>query len=330
MSMSDPTVSVVIPNWNGRKLLEAYLPSVLKAARRAGAGVIVADDASSDDSVSWLAEHAPGVEVLTSEINRGFLRNANRGVMSARSDVVILLNNDVETEEDFIAPLLRHFERDDVFGVSPAILSLTHEGADEGVNHFTFEHGLILSKFLCLQGMAPPTAPAPIGYVCGAAAAYDRKKFLELGGFDVLFSPNYFEDADLGYSAWKRGWRVVYEPASIVRHQHSATMKQCYGPSRLRRLFAERMFWFNWKHLGDRDLLLYHALWLLRLPVSHIRHGRWPELAGYFLAPRRLIKALRSRRQSAAVRTDAEVMRLSNPYAGNGAGSPGSGTGAGE
>ena len=64
----------------------------------------------------------------------------------------------------------------------------------------------------------------------GGSSAFDRRKFLELGGFDHLYRPFYYEDTDLGFMAWKRGWKVLYEPGSIVFHEHRGTIGKKFSP----------------------------------------------------------------------------------------------------
>src|SRR4051812_5392875 len=118
-------VSIVIPTWNGRHLLERFLPSVFVAADRyrATSGfdveIVIVDDGGTDDTAFWLATSYPGrVELLMKRQNEGFSHACNTGFLHAKHPVVLLLNNDVEVEPDFIAPLVGHFAADDVFAVA--------------------------------------------------------------------------------------------------------------------------------------------------------------------------------------------------------------------
>jgi len=313
--MNQTSVMIIIPNFNGQKLLAQYLPSVVRAAQPVGAKVIVADDASTDDSVAWLQTHAPEVLVLTAEKNRGFLLNCNRAVQEVPCDIVILLNNDMEVEEDFIAPLLKPFQNlDEVFAVSPSIRNRGRGDRDEAVNYFYFRHGLLQCSYPCLAEEYPPPPAGPIGYACGGAAAIDRKKFLELGGFDPLYAPGYWEDVDLSYRAWKRGWMVWHEPKSIVYHQHRATMGTLYSPSELDSMLTARQLWFNWKNLQDREMIIFHVL--LVLPYHGYRYARdrrWSILKGLLTALARFPKCLRSRKQTQLKLSDREVIFRAKP-----------------
>ena len=71
----------------------------------------------------------------------------------------------------------------------------------------------------------------PCFYGGGGSCAFDRRKFLELGGFDEILKPFYLEDTDLGYMAWKRGWKVLYQPASVVYHEHRGTIGKTFQRS---------------------------------------------------------------------------------------------------
>ena len=111
-------VSVVIPNFNGRELLEKNLPSVLKAKENLEnkiIEIIIVDDGSFDESVNFIKNNFSGVKIIKHKINRGFSATVNTGVRTAKGDLIALLNNDVIPSEDFLKAALPHFENDKVF-----------------------------------------------------------------------------------------------------------------------------------------------------------------------------------------------------------------------
>ncbi len=111
--------SIVIPNWNGRDLLEKYLPSVVNSiAGLPGSEVIVVDNASEDGSAEFMREKFPSVRVLAQTRNLGFGGGSNAGFAAAKNDIVVLLNSDMRVEPDFLAPLLEGFTDEKVFAVS--------------------------------------------------------------------------------------------------------------------------------------------------------------------------------------------------------------------
>ena len=273
-----PSLSVVIPSWNGGDLLLQNLPAVLRAGAGLGAGVVpeilVVDDASTDDTRSVLARLFPGVGVVGRSERGGFPVAANDGVRAASGEIVVLLNNDARPDPGAFAPLLAHFEASDVFAVRMAARAGASEGPDPRCLRFTatLRRGLLAQTTELGDG---PTAGASEAYFAdGGASAFRRSAFLELGGFDPIFSPGYSEDVDLSLRAWRSGLRVLYEPQSIVEHTRGDTMAKLYQPSEIA-LFAERnRLLLAWKHLREPRLVAAHLAWLpVRLARSLVSDG---------------------------------------------------------
>src|SRR6185295_3297405 len=217
-------VSVVIPNWNGRDLLEKYLPSVIDAlADSPDSEIIVVDNGSHDGSAQFLDEHFPQVRILSLERNLGFGGGSNTGFEAARHDIVVLLNNDMRVERNFLQPLLDGFKDDKTFAVSCQIFFSDPDKLREesGLTEGWWQQGALRVG----HRLEPEIQELyPCFYGGGGSSAFDRRKFLELGGFDELLQPFYLEDTDLGYMAWKRGSKVLYQPASVVFHEHRGTI----------------------------------------------------------------------------------------------------------
>lgn len=309
-------VAVVIPSYNGRELLARNLPGVVAAARRAGADVTVADDCSDDGTSRWLQESHPEVKALPSSSRLGFARNCNRAFAASDADVIVLLNSDVEVEADFIAPLVGHFgSREDLFAVAPSVISEGQGGLDEAVNFFTFRQGLLDAAFPCLAGAPAPSHPTPIGFGVGAAVALHRGKLLQLSGFDTVYAPYYCEDADLGYRAWRRGWATLYEPRGRVRHQYQGTIGATSSRAQVRSTLFRNKLILTWRNLRDRDLWVRHLLWIPRLPVSHLRHRRWPELRGTLAAYAQAPRILGGRSTTTGGLKDREILSCAMPTA---------------
>src|SRR6185503_19142089 len=221
---STAAATVVIPNWNGRDLLEKYLPSIVTAlAGNSGNEIVVVDNGSSDGSAGFVRKNFPGVKLLALERNLGFGGGSNAGMRAAKNDIVVLLNSDMRVDAGFLAPLLAGFTDERVFAVSCQILftDAARRREETGLTQGWWEEGglrvrhRIDNQILDLY---------PCFYGGGGSCAFDRRKFLELGGFDRLLEPFYLEDTDLGYMAWKRGWKVLYQPRSVVYHEHRGTI----------------------------------------------------------------------------------------------------------
>ena len=95
------------------------------------------------------------------------------------------------------------------------------------------------------------TEPFPCFYGGGGSCAFDRRKFLELGGFDELLRPFYLEDTDLGFMAWKRGWKVLYQPRSVVYHEHRGTIGKKFSQRYIQAILKKNFALFTWKNIHE-------------------------------------------------------------------------------
>lgn len=306
--MNSAGISIVIPNYNGATLLRENLPSVLTACEAWGGDyeVIVVDDCSSDDSCRLLREEFPGVTLLVNSENLGFSRTCNLGMARACQPIALCLNNDVEVAADLLAPLIKHFVDDTVFAVTPNILA-EREGRNQGIIYGLYGKGFLKGAFAPLDERRGVRDNL---YAIGACVAYDMKKFRALGGFGEIYTPYLFEDVDISYRAWKRGWRSIYEPGTTVFHYSSATI----GKTRKRRkraIYFRNRFLFHWINLSDPAFVmanLFHTC--LRLAVSFLWFD-FPYYAAFFGALCRLgsVVALRRREREFRVSGDAVILR---------------------
>jgi O-antigen biosynthesis protein len=310
--------SVVIPNWNGKDLLERFLPSCLAAlAGHPGSEIVVVDNGSTDGSAEWLQENYPDVRVVALTENLGFGGGSNAGVRAARNDIVVLLNNDMRVEPDFLAPLLDGFTDSNVFAVSCQIFlaDATKRREETGLTH-----GLWRDGSLWLGHTEDPAidSPFPCFYGGGGSCAFDRRKFLELGGFDPLLAPFYLEDTDLGYLAWKRGWKVLYQPASVVHHEHRGTIGKHFDTAYIQSTVQKNLLLFCWKNIHEWRRLNGHFFFSFAAAIVTAWSGYSPirTSAGAILrAFLQLPGSLRSRwiARGLAVVDDTEAFRRSQP-----------------
>lgn len=209
------SVCVAVLNYNGVHHLQALLPSLLTArdACAIPVSVLVLDNQSSERDVEWIRACYPGVRRVVSPTN-DYLFSYNWLLRQLDDDVVVLLNNDVRVRADFLPPLLRHLESPDVFAVSACSYDWSGTNITSGPARLSFRNGMYDWKFETSRQHVSHTL-----YTSGGYMAVDRQKFVELGGFNRLFYPAYCEDLDLCFRAWRRGWRSIYEPASVVWHR---------------------------------------------------------------------------------------------------------------
>jgi GT2 family glycosyltransferase len=314
-------LSIVIPNWNGRGLLEKFLPSVAESARafEAASGqpaeILVADDASTDDTGAWLRAQWPGVRFECSPAGhgqQGFAPTANHGVRAARFHLVYLVNNDVALAPATLPPLAAHFR-------DPAVFAATGNAYDfaSGVLRGAGQRGRFRRGFLSVHSRffvpSPPAAMAPLStlYATGGSSLFDREKFLAIGGFDEMLAPYGWEDVELSLRAWENGFEVRYEPLSAIWHRFSSTIGERIARRRAGAVYERNRLLTHWLHLDTRRQQTAHAaavaFKLLATPLAG-RPEYWQAFA-QALALWDRVQARRAELPSTQRRTLAEILR---------------------
>ena len=243
------SVDLAILNYRGRKHLEHLLPTALAEAEHyAGAcRVVVVDNQSGAEEEAWVRERFPQVFFWTAPRN-DFLFSYNEFAADTGAEIVVLLNNDLKLKRGFIAPLVRHFALDDVFTVGATSRDWEDQEYTCGPARLTKAHGSYLWGYDCGSQMLQHTL-----FTSGGFMAVDRAKFLELGGFDRLYHPAYCEDLDLCFRAWRRGWRCIFEPASVALHRETGSWDQA-GRAKVARILLRNTLLFEWSSLPmDND-----------------------------------------------------------------------------
>ena len=287
-SPSTGAVSVIIPTWMGRDLLERNLPPLLRAlSGNPRHEVLVVENGSNDGTTDLLADRFPTVRVVELGSNAGFGRACNIGCSMARNDIVVMLNNDMRVAPDFLEPLLEGFRDPRVFSVSGRIdlEDPARRPEETGLTMGRWQRGLLQLEHIQDEHVS---GLFPTFYSGGGSTAFDRDKFMELGGFDEIYEPFYVEDVDLSYQAWKRGWINFHAPDSRFRHQHRGTIGRHFSRAFIERVVRRNRLLFAWKNLTDWGRLGGHLAWVyvdLWLSLAGIRRAQGP-------TPRDLLTAL--------------------------------------
>jgi len=300
-------IDIVILNYNGEVILPQCLPSIVEAAERSPipCQVIILDNKSSDKSLEYIKKTFPQVRIVIAKENR-VLFSYNDLIPKLDSDIVILLNNDIKVDPDFIAPLLSNFSSPSIFAVSPKQMNFNGIGYNGGKNKIMMNFGLIQAGQY-LYGDNDPLMEKPGSTFYNANAAFDRKKFVELGCFDEIYAPFTWEDTDICYRAWKSGYKVIYEPKSVIYHNESYTFDKEGKKIKNRRIISRRnSFIFTWKNITDPGLMLKHIA-LLPLNLLWGMLYDWARIAGFLEALKYLPKISKIRRPNKGKITDKEV-----------------------
>ena len=311
-------ISVVIPTWNGRHLLEAYVPSILEATEMyrkstdRDTEIVIVEDAGEDDTPAWLKKSfGDRISVIEHEHNRGFAAACQTGFEAARFPVVLLLNNDVRLRPDCILPMAEHFVDPQIFAVTGKLLNQREDVFCNGGKIARFRRGMwsTYQNYDLLPGAVPRLGLLSFTAI-GAFSAFDRSKYLELGGFDPLTAM--VEDVELSYRAWKRGWTVEYEPRSIACHDASQTMDRRYRRRALDKISRRSRILMHWMLLHDPRMFRHHQLFLAaRLLTSWlVLDWRFYWAIGSGLANLSTILRKRHATRSTMARTDRELLDL--------------------
>ncbi len=306
--------SIVIPNWNGRDLLAKYLPSVIASIENhPDCEVIVVDNGSTDGSVAFVEEAFPDVRVLPLKENLGFGGGSNAGFKAAHNDIVVLLNSDMRVEPDFLEPLLDGFSDEKVFSVTCQIFfsDPSKVRQETGLTESWWQQGALRVRHRADEKIRDLY---PCAYGGGGSCAFDRRKFLELGGFDEILAPFYLEDTDLGYLAWKRGWKSMYQPASVVYHEHRGTIGKRFSDAHIQSVLKKNFLLFTWKNIHEWRRLLEHFAFTWSSATLSWLFGDSPERSSYagiaratFHLPETFLS--RARARQLAVISDTEAFR---------------------
>jgi GT2 family glycosyltransferase len=310
MPKANKKVSLIILNYNGKALLEECLPSVISAARYSSANneVIVIDNNSTDDSVQFLEDKFPAVKVI--ELKRNwYLFSYNEVIKNCQSDYIILLNNDIKVDKNIIEPLIEKMKNGNIFSVMPNIRDWNGSKYKEEGN----KNRLYFRKGWMDWERVEDEAEGITFFTCAGAALYDRKKFLDLGGFDELYFPGYVEDVDLSFRAWKRGWTNYYVPESLAFHKDSVSMKRYFGNEKVGTLKIRNKYLFFWKNIHDRKLCQEHIKYIPLTVIKSLIKGKITLIYGLKQALGTVKKAKNRRIQEKAKTnelSDRDILQL--------------------
>lgn len=311
-------ISIIIPNYNGEKLLRKNLPLVIDAVKNYKRGrveIIIPDDPSTDNSKEVIEEFINSIKyenILGKTIENkdtklaGFSKNVNRGVKISTGDILILFNSDVYPHKNFLEQLIAQFDDPNVFAVGCLDESLENgEIILRGRGLGSWQRGFLIHK----AASADNTTTL---WVSGGSGAFRKNMWDQLKGFDPIYDPFYWEDIDLSYRAQKSGYKILFEPESRVTHEHEqGVVKERFDDEFVRKISYRNQFIFIWKNITQANLLLSHILWLPYHFLKALINGDIMFFLGFSQAVLKLPDILKSRKfaRKNFVRTDSETLK---------------------
>ena len=255
-------VAVVILNWNGRGMLERFLPSVVDYSvsdESLSVSVVVADNGSSDDSVAFMREHYPQVQLVLLDKNYGFAEGYNRALAQVEADYYVLLNSDVECTPHWIAPVVAMMERDPQVAIAqPKLMMYDQKDTFEyagGAGGFIDSYGYPFCRgriFSTLeQDHGQYDDECNIFWATGAAMFVKAPIFHQLGGLDGDFFAH-MEEIDFCWRTLNSGYTVRYCPQSVLYHVGGGTLPKS-SPFKTRLNFRNNLSML-YKNLPDERM----------------------------------------------------------------------------
>lgn len=292
MAYNAPLVAVVILNWNGRRWLEQFLPSVLQHSPEAE--VLVADNASTDDSILFLQEHFPEVQIIQLSENYGFCAGYNQALKHVKAQYYVLLNSDVEVTPGWLSPLVNLLEKNpQIAACQPKIKSyhqrshFEYAGAAGGfldAYGYPFCRGRLFNTLEEDQGQYNDICP--VFWATGACLFIRADAYWEAGGLEEAFFAH-MEEIDLCWRLQNLGYQIYYHGHSTVYHVGGGTLPKA-NPRKTFLNFRNGVA-LLYKNLSKKELnrILFSRLVLDGVAaVQYFVKGEWQEVEAIWRAHR--------------------------------------------
>ncbi|WP_122894006.1 glycosyltransferase [Arcobacter peruensis] len=212
-----PLVSIVIPAYNQANYTLACIQSIIENTTIAYE-IILMDDKSPDEDARNLKHLIENIKFISNEENLGFLKNCNKGASFAVGKYVLFLNNDTNVQQDWLKYLIQLIESDDKIGMVGSRL-VYPDGRQQEAGGIIWNDASGWNFGRLDDPMKPEyNYVKEVDYISGAAIMLSKKLWDEIGGFDERYIPAYYEDSDLAFEVRKHGYKVMYQPKSIVVH----------------------------------------------------------------------------------------------------------------
>jgi len=250
----DPTVSIIIPVYNQFNYTYNCLKSILNnSGDKLSYEIIIANDCSNDNT-PLMEKVVFNISVITTPENLGFLRNCNNAAKKAKGKYLLFLNNDTQVQENWLLPLYETIEKDDTVGLVGSKLVYENGMLQEAGGVIWRDASGLNYGRNCDPSLPEFNYVKEVDYVSGAAIMIKKSMWERTGGFDKRFSPAYFEDTDLCFSIRKLGYKVIYQPASVVVHfEGISNGTDIANGQKKYQVTNQKVFYDKWKDILEKD-----------------------------------------------------------------------------
>lgn len=267
-------ISIVIPVYKNKELFLNNLKNNLRFLND-NEIIIVNDDPQSSLQVDL--KEFENIKLIENKKNLGFGPSVNIGIKEAKNKYILLLNSDVKLQDDKYKSALEYFNTDkQLFAV--AFAQKEKDSLIVGRNMIYWQSGFIQHKKNPVQDFGINA------WAEGGASILDKDKFELLGGFDPIYTPYYWEDIDLSYCAWKKGFKILFDPEVLVEHHHESTIAKYYSKKKMEQIAFRNQLLFIWKNISDKKLLIEHFIRLIFFLLKSILKGNFNFILGFLSA----------------------------------------------
>ncbi|UCD10602.1 MAG: glycosyltransferase family 2 protein, partial [Nitrospinaceae bacterium] len=257
---------VVIPNYNGEAFIAKTVVAAIQALERleVPGKIYVVDDASKDQSVKVLQENFgehPSVCIIERSKNGSFSEACWTGAQANVYSAILFLNSDVQMCPDALAEFWREFARpgnENVFAITGSYINEKEEPVLEVLNRGLFHMGLLRTR--STDDIALRSKTTRHLYANGGFSLFNTQRFIQLGGFSLLYKPFYVEDFDLSLRALRMGYHNLYLPTAKGLHENSKTIKKYFTVSQVKEITLVNRFLLVWTHMDSAQLWVRHIL----------------------------------------------------------------------
>lgn len=296
-------ISIVIPHYKGKEKLCINLKHNLPYLK--DCEVIVVNDYPDVPLKKELGILFPEIKVIENEKNMGFAGAVSVGIQQATNPYIFLLNNDVILKNDLFKSTILHFKKDvNLFAVS--LKQVEKHDIAVGRNKIYWSQGFFR------HSKADAKTSGINGWAEGGAMVFEKKKYIQINGFDTLYSPFYWEDIDLSYRAWKAGYTIYFDSQVVVEHHHESTISTYFQKSFINTTAYRNQLITIWKNISDVGFLGEHVIYLIKtLLLSPFRDtGEFAK--GFWMACILLPHIIKKRKMQIKLwkKTDKEIFEL--------------------
>jgi glycosyltransferase involved in cell wall biosynthesis len=248
-------ISIIIPSYNGLELLKKCLPLVIEECKRYKdkTEIIVVDDGSTDNTKEKMPELFPEVNVIRNNLNEGFAKAANLGILQAKHSFIFLLNNDIEISSGIFENSVNCFSGNNVFAVQGKIISDLSEENQNYINVFYSKYGLYAYKYKKVDSGIK--SPIEMDFASGGASMFRKEMLVSSNYFDERFSPVYFEDIDLCYRVKLFNRKILYNPQIKVYHRNPGeTVKKRFSYFKRQLVHKQNFYLFVFKNIPSMNV----------------------------------------------------------------------------